>query len=218
MADTQAATATAIASAVNVLKGQNSASLLSSARTLATSASERSAEGSSERELAERVLGLVNDISGMVQTDRVNTMVNQNRSGQINVASKQNIVTSNVQHITKNIVRSREQQPNERITTPKLSNSSQESMPRVQMPKTRKEQRKEFRRISEKNKQTSRPYGNNPNKLETIAPQGPANQVARRGGARRTKRAKRTAASRCPQTRRPHQRITWKTRTRRPTS
>ena len=214
----------AIASAVNVLKGQNSASLLTSARNLAEGVRDRAIKDSPTNVLAERVLGLVNDISGMVQTDRVNTIVNQNRSGQINVASKQNIVTSNVQHITKNIVtknivRSREQQPNERITTPKLSNSSQESMPpRVQMPKTDKEKRKEFRRIREKNKQTSRTHGNNPNKLETIAQQSPAKQVARRGGARRTKRAKRTAASRCPQTRRPHQRITWKTRTRRPTS
>lgn len=209
----------AIASAVNVLKGQNSASLLSSARTLAEGVRDRAIKDSPTNVLAERVLGLVNDISGMVQTDRVNTMVNQNRSGQINVASKQNIVTSNVQHSTNNSVRYREQQPNERITTPKLSNSSQESMPpRVQMPKTDKEKRKEFRRIREKNKQTSRTHGNNPNKLEPIAQQGPANQFARLGGARRTKRAKRTAASRRPQTRRPHQRITWKTRTRRPTS
>ena len=209
----------AIASAVNVLKGQNSASLLSSARTLAEGVRDRADVDESKKVLAGKVLGLVDEISGMVQTDRVNTMVNQNRSGQINVASKQNIVTSNVQHITKNSVRYREQQPNERITTPKLSNSSQESMPpRVQMPKNDKEKRKEFRRISVRNKQTSRPYGNNPNKLETIAQQGPAKQIARRGGARRTKRAKRTAASRRPQTRRPHQRITWKTRTRRPTS
>ena len=55
----------AIASAVNVLKGQNSASLLSSARTLAEGVRDRADVDESKKVLAGKVLGLVDEISGV---------------------------------------------------------------------------------------------------------------------------------------------------------